>query len=104
MKKTLLAFILLFLSNQLFSDNTKITFDLKDYLEKKFENVDKKFENVDKRFDKTDQKIDDINKEIHNIKDNHLAHLQNWLIGIGVTIITFLLINFLKQILKKKKK
>ena len=95
-------------------EKNKIEFDLKeylegrfDYLEGRFQYIDKRFDYIDKRFDKMEDEIKrvdeglkgeikdvrseikDVNAKVDRLAENHLRHLQRsitWLISIGITV------------------
>ena len=113
--KVLLFFLLI---NTFTYSQPKITFDLKEYLDKQFKQLDKRFEQIDKRFEQIDKRFEQMDNRLNriegdvkenrsliiNIKDNHFNHLNTMI----YLIIGTLIISFFKEsianLFKSKKK
>ena len=57
--------------------DNKIEFDIKEYLDKQFQNVDKQFQNVDKQFQHVDKQFHSVDRQIRDLKEDVDKRLDN---------------------------
>ena len=87
---------------QVSQSNSKIEFDLKDYLEKNFGEVKAEIKDVRSEIKQVDEnlksEIKQVDSKVDKLMDNQLKHFQRYVL-IGVSTITILLIKIVKPLI-----